>query len=316
MNIKIFSGNSVIKLSKNISKHLHTNLGDASVGKFSDGEINVQINESVRGKDVFIIQSTCYPANDHLMELILMIDALYRASSKRITAVIPYFGYARQDRRVGSSKTPITAKIVANILSCVGTSKILTVDLHTDQIQGFFDIPIENISGNDVILKDIESKKLYDPIIVSPDIGGIFRARMVSKLLNNMEIAIIDKIRSRANVSEMVHIIGNVKNRDCIIIDDIVDTGSTLCQAAEILKKNGAYKIFIYVTHPVFSGNSLKNITKSSIDEMVVCDTIPVSEKINGLGKIRSLTLSFMLAESIKKINNEASYCSIKTFNK
>lgn len=305
MKIKIFSGSSVLKLSRKISKYLYTELSDVNIGKFSDGETNINIKDSVRGKDVFVIQSTCFPVNDHLMELVLMIDSLYRASARRITAVIPYFGYARQDRKTGSTKTPIAAKIVADILSVVGTNRVLTVDLHTEQIQGFFNIPIENISGSEVILEDIRSKKLYDPIIVSPDIGGITRARTIAKLFGNIEIAVSDKNRPRANTSKTLQIIGNVKDRDCIIVDDIVDTGSTLCSTAEMLKKKGALKVIAYATHPVFSGDSLEKINNSFIDEMIVCDTIPISKKIKGFKNVRYLTTSFILSESIKKISCE-----------
>ncbi len=307
-DIKLFAGNATPELAKRISERLYVSLGDATVGRFSDGEIQVQINENVRGCDVFIIQSTCAPTNDNLMELIVMVDALRRASAGRITAVIPYFGYARQDRRVRSSRVPITAKVVADFLSSVGVDRVLTCDLHAEQIQGFFDVPVDNVFGSPVLLNDILKKTdLVNPMVVSPDIGGVVRARAVAKLLNDADMAIIDKRRPKANVSQVMHIIGDVEGRDCILVDDMIDTGGTLCKAAAALKERGAKRVFAYATHAVFSGNAPQNFSESVIDEVVVTDTIPLSDSIKALGKVRVLTLSTMLAEAIRRISNEES---------
>lgn len=306
-DMKIFSGNSIPKLAKAIAKKLYTKIGKAEIGRFSDGEISVKINENVRGGDIFIIQSTCAPTNDNLMELIVMIDAIRRASAGRITAVIPYFGYARQDRRVRSSRVPITAKVIADFLSNVGVDRILTVDLHAEQIQGFFDIPVDNVFGSIVLLEDMLKINLINPVIVSPDIGGVIRTRAIAKLLNDTDMAIIDKRRSHANYSQVMNIIGDVKNKDCILVDDIIDTGGTICNAANALKKNGAKKVFAYATHAIFSGKAKKNFKNSNIDEIIVCDTIPLPNKIKKLKKIRKLTLKNMLAEAIRRINNEES---------
>ena len=307
-DIKLFAGNATPELAKRISERLYTSLGDATVGRFSDGEIQVQINENVRGSDVFIVQSTCSPTNDNLMELIVMVDALRRASAGRITAVIPYFGYARQDRRVRSARVPITAKVVADFLSSVGVDRVLTCDLHAEQIQGFFDVPVDNVFCSPVLLHDIQKKTdLENPIVVSPDIGGVVRARAIAKLLNDSDMAIIDKRRPKANVSQVMHIIGDVAGRDCILVDDMIDTGGTLCKAAEALKERGAKRVFAYATHPVFSGSAVKNIANDALDEIVVTDTIPLSKEINALGKVRALTLSGMLAEAIRRISNEES---------
>ena len=307
-DIKLFAGNATPELAKRISERLYTSLGDATVGRFSDGEIQVQINENVRGSDVFIIQSTCSPTNDNLMELIVMVDALRRASAGRITAVIPYFGYARQDRRVRSARVPITAKVVADFLSSVGVDRVLTCDLHAEQIQGFFDVPVDNVFGSPVLLHDIQKKTdLENPIVVSPDIGGVVRARAIAKLLNDSDMAIIDKRRPKANVSQVMHIIGDVAGGDCILVDDMIDTGGTLCKAAEALKERGAKRVFAYATHPVFSGSAVKNIANDALDEIVVTDTIPLSKEIKALGKVRALTLSGMLAEAIRRISNEES---------
>ncbi|MDE5285336.1 MAG: ribose-phosphate pyrophosphokinase, partial [Buchnera aphidicola] len=286
---------------------LYTNLGKSSVGRFSDGEISVQINENVRGGDIFIIQSTCSPTNDNIMELVVMVDALRRASAGRITAVMPYFGYARQDRRVRSSRVPITAKVVADFLSNVGVDRILTVDLHAEQIQGFFDVPVDNVFGSVILLEDMLQKELKNPIVVSPDIGGVVRARAIAKLLYDTDMAIIDKRRPRANISQIMHIIGDVANRDCILVDDMIDTGGTLCKAAEALKERGAKRVFAYATHPIFSGEAFNNLKKSTLDEVVVCDTIPLSKNIQVLPNVRTLTLSGMLAEAIRRISNEES---------
>lgn len=307
-DIKLFAGNATPELAKKISERLYISLGDATVGRFSDGEIQVQINENVRGADVFIIQSTCAPTNDNLMELIVMVDALRRASAGRITAVVPYFGYARQDRRVRSARVPITAKVVADLLSTVGIDRVLTCDLHAEQIQGFFDVPVDNVFGSPVLLDDILKKTdLVNPIVVSPDIGGVVRARAVAKLLNDTEMAIIDKRRPRANVSQVMHIIGDVADRDCILVDDMIDTGGTLCKAAEALKERGAKRVFAYATHAVFSGAASQHLASDAIDEIVVTDTVPLSPEMKALGKVRVLTLSTMLAEAIRRISNEES---------
>ncbi|WP_295662087.1 ribose-phosphate pyrophosphokinase [uncultured Haemophilus sp.] len=307
-DIKLFAGNATPELAKKISERLYISLGDATVGRFSDGEIQVQINENVRGADVFIIQSTCAPTNDNLMELIVMVDALRRASAGRITAVVPYFGYARQDRRVRSARVPITAKVVADLLSTVGIDRLLTCDLHAEQIQGFFDVPVDNVFGSPVLLDDILKKTdLINPIVVSPDIGGVVRARAVAKLLNDTEMAIIDKRRPRANVSQVMHIIGDVADRDCILVDDMIDTGGTLCKAAEALKERGAKRVFAYATHAVFSGAAVQHLASDAIDEIVVTDTVPLSPEMKALGKVRVLTLSTMLAEAIRRISNEES---------
>ncbi|VFP83597.1 Ribose-phosphate pyrophosphokinase [Buchnera aphidicola (Cinara laricifoliae)] len=305
--IKLFSGNSVPNLAQKIANQLNTTLGKATVSKFSDGEISIQINENIRGSDVFLIQSTCSPTNDNFMELIIMIDALRRASAGRITAVIPYFGYARQDRKIQSSRVPITAKVIADFLSNVGVDRILTIDLHAEQIQGFFDIPIDNISSSRILLKKLLKINFFNPIFVSPDIGGIIRTRTIAKLLYDSEMAIIDKRRPSINASEVMNIIGQVKNRDCILIDDIIDTGITLCKAATALKKKGARCIYAYATHAIFSGIANTNIKKSNIDEIIICDTIPLSKKIKCLKNIHILTVSTMLAEAIRRINQEES---------
>lgn len=307
-DIKLFAGNATPELAKRIAERLYTSLGDATVGRFSDGEIQVQINENVRGGDIFIVQSTCAPTNDNLMELIVMVDALRRASAGRITAVIPYFGYARQDRRVRSARVPITAKVVADFLSSVGVDRVLTCDLHAEQIQGFFDVPVDNVFGSLVLIDDILKKSdLVNPIVVSPDIGGVVRARAVAKLLNDTDMAIIDKRRPKANVSQVMHIIGDVTDRDCILVDDMIDTGGTLVKAAEALKERGARRVFAYATHAVFSGTAASNLANSALDEVVVTDTIPLSDEIKALNKVRVLTLSSMLAEAIRRISNEES---------
>ncbi|WP_253306608.1 ribose-phosphate pyrophosphokinase [unidentified bacterial endosymbiont] len=306
-DIKLFTGNAIPLLAEQTAARLHVALGQASVGRFSDGEINVEIHENVRGGDIFIIQSTCAPTNDNLMELLVMIDALRRASAGRITAVIPYFGYARQDRRIRSARVPITAKIVADFLSSVGVDRLLTVDLHAEQIQGFFDLPVDNIFGSPVLLEDMRVQNFLNPVVISPDIGGVVRARAIAKLLHDTDMAIIDKRRPQANVAEVMNIIGDVSGRDCILIDDIIDTGSTLCKAAEALKKQGAKRVFAYATHPVFSGMAASNLEHSVIDEIVVTDTIPLSQAIQDLNKVRSLSLAQLLAEAIRRINNEES---------
>ncbi|WP_226799250.1 ribose-phosphate pyrophosphokinase [Candidatus Annandia pinicola] len=306
-NIRLFAGNSNPLLVKKISNYLNIKLGKAKVGRFSDGEISVQINENVRGNDIFIIQSICFPSNDNIMELLIMVDALRRASAGRITAVIPYFGYARQDRKIRSARVPITAKIIADFLSNVGVDRILTIDLHAEQIQGFFDIPVDNIFSSSILIKDILKIKLNNPIIVSPDIGGVIRARTIAKFLNDIDIAIIHKKRPKNNIVNIVHIIGDVKNRDCIIIDDIIDTGNTIFKTAKFLKKNKANKVLAYVTHPILSGNAIEKFKYSKLDQLIVCDTIPLKEKINNIKNIKIITISKILAESIIRINNEES---------
>ncbi|KES16274.1 Phosphoribosylpyrophosphate synthetase [Gilliamella apis SCGC AB-598-P17] len=305
--MKLFAGNATPELAKRIANRLYTSLGDIIFSRFSDGEVNVQINENVRGEDVFIIQSTCAPTNDNLMELLVMIDAMRRASAGRITAVIPYFGYARQDRRVRSARVPITAKVVADFLSTVGVDRVLTVDLHAEQIQGFFDVPVDNVFGSPVILEDMLQRDFERPIVVSPDIGGVVRARAIAKLLNDTDMAIIDKRRQRANEAEVMNIIGDVADRDCILVDDMIDTAGTLCKAADALKARGAKRVFAYATHPIFSGKAVSNIKDSAIDEIVVCDTIPLTAEVKALKNVRQLTLSGMLAEAIRRISNEES---------
>ena len=310
-DMKIFAGNAVPELAKKIASRLYIKLGDAEVGRFSDGEVSVQINENVRGSDVFIIQSTCAPANDNLIELVVMVDALRRASAGRITAVIPYFGYARQDRRVRSARVPITAKVIADFLSSVGVDRVLTVDLHAEQIQGFFDVPVDNVFASPVLLDDMRKREFQAPVVVSPDIGGVVRARAIAKLLNDADLAIIDKRRPKANVAQVMHIIGDVKDRDCIIVDDMIDTGGTLCKAAEALKEQGARRVFAYATHPVFSGNAAENIANSVIDELIITDTIPLSPAMQAVSKVKQLTLSEMMAECIRRISNEESISSM-----
>ncbi|VFP88042.1 ribose-phosphate pyrophosphokinase [Candidatus Erwinia haradaeae] len=306
-NMKLFAGNATPELAQRVADRLQSRLCKAAVGRFSDGEVSVQINENVRGDDIFIIQSTCAPTNDNLMELVVMVDALRRASAGRITAVIPYFGYARQDRRVRSSRVPITAKVIADFLSSVGVDRVLTVDLHAEQIQGFFDVPVDNVFGSPILLEDMLQIGLENPIVVSPDIGGVVRARAMAKLLNDTDMAIIDKRRPRANISQVMNIIGDVAERDCVLVDDMIDTGSTLCKAAEALKYRGAKRVFAYTTHPIFSGNAVNNLRNSMIDEVVVCDTIPLPKEIRALSTVRTLTLSGMLAEAIRRISNEES---------
>nr|WP_249319339.1 ribose-phosphate pyrophosphokinase [Pseudoalteromonas sp. BDTF-M6] len=305
--MKLFAGNATPELAQKVAKRLYIELGDAEVGRFSDGEISVSINENVRGSDVFIIQSTCAPTNDNLMELIVMVDALRRASAGRITAVIPYFGYARQDRRVRSARVPITAKVVADFLSSVGVDRVLTVDLHAEQIQGFFDVPVDNVFGSPVLIEDMKQRDFDDVVVVSPDIGGVVRARAIAKLLDDKDLAIIDKRRPQANVSQVMHIIGDVKGRDCIIVDDMIDTGGTLCKAAEALKEHGAKRVFAYATHPVLSGKAAENLRNSVIDEVIVTDSIPLSDELKALDNIKVLTLADMMAETIRRISNEES---------
>ena len=306
-DLKLFAGNATPELANEIAKCLYTTLSDATVDTFSDGEVHVQINDCVRGCDTFIIQSTCAPTNNNLMELLVMIDALRRASAGRITAVIPYFGYARQERRVRSARVPITAKVVADLLSSVGVDRVLTVDLHAEQIQGFFDVPVDNCYSSKLFVEDMKNLELKNPCIVSPDMGGVVRARAISKLLNDADIAIIDKRRPRPNVSEVMNLIGEVKDRECIIVDDMIDTGGTLCKAAAALKERGAKKVIAYGTHPVLSGAAYENIKNSVIDTIVVTNSIPATEKFKATGKFRYVSLAPTLAEAIRRINNDES---------
>jgi ribose-phosphate pyrophosphokinase len=305
-NLMVFSGNANPALADAIAKHIGLPLGYASISKFSDGEISVELNENVRGKDVFVIQPTCAPTNDSIMELLLMADALHRASANRITAVIPYFGYARQDRRVRSARVAISAKVVADMIGAVGVNRVLTVDLHAEQIQGFFSIPVDNVYGSPVLTDDIERQNYENLIVVSPDIGGVVRARAVAKKLN-VDLAIIDKRRPAANVAQVMHIIGDVADRTCLIVDDMVDTAGTLCKAADALKEHGAARVVAYSTHPVLSGPAIKNIENSNLDSLVVTDTIPLSEEAKNCGKIRQLSMAKLLAESIRRVSNEES---------
>lgn len=303
----IFTGNAHPALARRVVNCLRIELGNASVGKFSDGEVNVEIHENVRGKDVFIIQPTCAPTNDNLMELIVMADCLDRASAHRITAVVPYFGYARQDRRVRSARVPITAKVVANMLESAGIDRVLTIDLHADQIQGFFNIPVDNIYGAPLLVEDMRRQEFENLMIVSPDVGGVVRARALAKQLDDADLAIIDKRRAQANESQVMHIIGDVAGRTCLLVDDMIDTAGTLCKAADALKAAGAIRVVGYCTHPVLSGNALENITNSELDELVVTDTIPLSAAARELPKIRQLGIAEELAESIRRVSNEES---------
>lgn len=311
LDIKLFSGNANLPLAKKVADHLQISLGKAIVGTFSDGETMVEILENVRGRDVFILQPTCAPVNDNLIELVVMADALRRASAASITAVVPYFGYARQDRRVRSSRVPITAKIVADIMSAVGITRVITVDLHADQIQGFFYIPVDNVYGTAVMFDDIRKKGLQDLVVVSPDVGGVVRARAVAKRLDDADLAIIDKRRPRRNKIEVMHIIGDVQNRDCLIVDDMVDTAGTLCQAALALRNKGARSVTAYCTHPVLSGAALENIENSFLTEVVVTDTIPLTLAAQNCAKIRLLSMSHMLAETIRRVSNKGSVSSL-----
>lgn len=311
VNVILFSGNANPKLAREIAGHLNLPLGKIEVGRFSDGEVMVEVAENVRGRDVFILQSLCAPTNDNLMELLIIADALRRASATRITAVIPYMGYARQDRRPRSARVPITAKVVAGMISASGIHRTLTVDLHADQIQGFFDMPLDNVYASPVLLGDIWKHKYERQIVVSPDVGGVVRARAVAKRLDDTDLAIIDKRRPTANESEVVNIIGAVEGRTCIIVDDMVDTAGTLCNASLALKEFGATRVVAYCTHPVLSGAALENINASRLDELVVTDTIPLSEDAVQCDKIRRLSVAGMLAESIRRISEGESLSSM-----
>lgn len=303
----VFTGNANPELARLIVERLDLPLGEATCGQFSDGEITIDIQENVRGKDVFIIQPTCVPTNDNLMEVLLMADALRRSSAGRVTAVIPYYGYARQDRRVRSARVPISAKVVADMLQTAGVDRVLTVDLHADQIQGFFNIPMDNIYGSPILLDDIEKQNYDNLMVVSPDVGGVVRARAIAKQLNDADLAIIDKRRPQANEAQVMHIIGDVTDRTCVLVDDMVDTAGTLCKAADALKQFGAKKVVAYCTHPVLSGAAIQNIMNSQLDELVVTDTIPLTKEAKACGQIRQLTLAGLLAESIRRVNNEES---------
>ncbi|MFC2416594.1 MAG: ribose-phosphate pyrophosphokinase [Eikenella corrodens] len=305
-SLMVFAGNASAGLAENVVKHLGISLGRSSVGKFSDGEIAVELLENVRGRDVFILQSTCAPTNDNLMELLTMADALKRASAGRITAAIPYFGYARQDRRPRSVRVPISAKLVANMLATAGIDRVLTVDLHADQIQGFFDIPVDNIYATPILVHDILQQRIENLTVVSPDIGGVVRARAVAKVLNT-DLAIIDKRRPKANVAEVMNIIGDVQGRTCLIVDDMIDTANTLCKAASALKERGAERVLAYATHPVFSGEAVNRIASSDIDQVVITDTIALSDAARNCDRIRQVTIAGLLAETMRRISNEES---------
>jgi len=307
----VFAGNAHSSLAKAVANHLDLPLGKCSVGRFSDGEVAVEIMEDVRGRDAFVVQPTCAPTNDNLMELLVMIDALRRSSTRRITAVIPYFGYARQDRRPRSARVSITAKLVANMLTAAGADRVLTFDLHADQIQGFFDIPVDNVYASPILLGDVWKHNGNDLMVVSPDVGGVVRARAIAKRLGDADLAIIDKRRPQANVAKVMNIIGDVEGRSCVLVDDMVDTAGTLCAAADALKDHGAAKVVAYCTHPVLSGPAIDNIEASHLDELVVTDTLPLSERAQASPRIRQLSIAVMLAETMRRINNEESVSSM-----
>ena len=309
-NTLLFTGNANRGLAQEIASSLGVELGRASVGRFSDGEVTVEIQQNVRARDVFVVQSTCAPTNEHLMELLIMVDALKRASARRITAVIPYFGYARQDRRPRSTRVPISAKVVANLLETVGVERLLTMDLHADQIQGFFDIPVDNVYATPILLGDLWKRDYQDLVVVSPDVGGVVRARATAKRLE-ADLAIIDKRRPRPNVATVMNIIGEVEGRTCVIVDDMVDTANTLCEAARALKEAGAARVVAYCTHPVLSGQAVERLGASVLDELVVCDTIPLSAQAEACGRIRALGIAELLAETMLRISSENSVSSL-----
>ncbi len=310
-SLALFSGNAHPDLAADIARHLRVPPAKAHVGKFSDGETSVEILENIRGRETFIVQPTCPPANEHLMELLVMVDACRRASASRITAVIPYYGYARQDRRPRASRVPITAKLVAKLIAAAGVDRVLTVDLHADQIQGFFDIPVDNVYASPILLGDAWKQKYPNKVVVSPDVGGVVRARALAKRLDDTDLAIIDKRRPRPNVSEVMNIIGNVEGKTCVLIDDLVDTAGTLCQAAGVLKERGAERVVAYITHPVLSGPAVERISDSVLDELVVTDTIPLSEEAASCTRIRQLSTAELLAETIRRISDEESVSSL-----
>jgi ribose-phosphate pyrophosphokinase len=307
----VFTGNANPALAQEIARHLMAPLGRAYVGRFSDGEVTVELMENVRGRDVFLVQPTCPPANDNLMELLVMADACRRASAARITAVVPYFGYARQDRRPRATRVAITAKLVANMIAQSGISRVLTVDLHADQIQGFFDIPVDNVYASPVLLGDAWKQKYENMIVVSPDVGGVVRARALAKRLDDADLAIIDKRRPRPNESKVMNIIGDVEGKSCVLIDDMVDTAGTLCQAAAALKDEGAKRVVAYITHPVLSGGAIDKISNSVLDELVVTDTIPLRDNARACPKIRQLSVAGLLAETMRRIRDEESVSSL-----
>jgi ribose-phosphate pyrophosphokinase len=309
-SLMVFTGNANPKLAEDVVRHLHINLGRANVGRFSDGEVQVEILENVRGKDVFVLQSTCAPTNDNLMEVLVIVDALKRASAGRITAAIPYLGYARQDRRPRSARVPITAKVVANMLTSVGVDRVLTMDLHSDQIQGFFDIPVDNVYATPILLADLWKHEYRNMIVVSPDVGGVVRARAVAKRLDS-DLAIIDKRRPRPNVSTVMNIIGEVEGRTCVIMDDLVDTANTLCEAAGALKDNGAERVVAYCTHPVLSGRAVERVDASHLDQLVVTDTIPLRDDARRSKRIRCVSAAELIAETMLRISNEDSVSSL-----
>ena len=309
-NTVLFTGNANPALALEMAKSLGVELGKASVGRFSDGEVTVEVQQNVRARDVFVVQSTCAPTNENLMELLIMVDALKRASARRITAVIPYFGYARQDRRPRSMRVPISAKVVANLLETVGVERVLTMDLHADQIQGFFDIPVDNIYASPVLLSDLKSKAYPDLVVVSPDVGGVVRARALAKQMG-CDLAIIDKRRPKANVSEVMHVIGEIDGRNCVIMDDMIDTAGTLVKAAEVLKERGARRVFAYCTHPILSGPAVDRIAGSQLDEVVITNTIPLADAARACKKIRQLSVAFLFAETIRRISDGESVTSL-----
>ena len=310
-SLTLFTGNANPALAQEIARHLMVPLGRATVGRFSDGEVNIEIMENVRGRDVFIVQSTCPPVNESLMELLVMVDACRRASAARITAVVPYFGYARQDRRPRATRAAITAKLIADMVSIAGVNRLLTLDLHAEQIQGFFSIPVDNVYGSPVLLGDVWRQAYPKLIVVSPDVGGVVRARAFAKQLDDAELAIIDKRRPRPNESKVMNIIGEVEGRTCVLIDDMVDTAGTLCLAAQALKDEGALKVVAYITHAVLSGSAVERISKSALDELVVTDTIPLSAAAKQCGRIRQLSVAALLAETIRRIRDEESVSSL-----
>ncbi len=307
----VFSGNAHPSLARDIAHYLHLPLGKISVGRFSDGEVSVEIMENIRGRDVYLVQSTCPPTNDNLVELLVMADACQRASAARITALMPYFGYARQDRRPRATRVPITAKLVANLIGSSGIGRVLTVDLHADQIQGFFDIPVDNVYASPVLLGDAWKQEYKDMVVVSPDVGGVVRARALAKRLDDADLAIIDKRRPQANTAQVMNVIGEVSGKTCVLIDDLVDTAGTLCEAGRILKERGAVRVVAYITHPVLSGPAVERIEKSELDELVVTDTIPLSETAKACAQIRQLSVAELLAETIRRISDAESVSSL-----
>jgi ribose-phosphate pyrophosphokinase len=309
--LALFAGNANPGLATEIARHLQTRLGRAYVGRFSDGEINVELMENVRGRDVFILQPTCPPTNDNLMELLVMVDACRRASAARITAVVPYFGYSRQDRRPRATRSAITARLVANMMSIAGVNRLLTIDLHADQIQGFFDIPVDNVYASPVLLGDAWKQAYHNIVIVSPDVGGVVRARAFAKRLDDADLAIIDKRRPRPNESKVMNIIGDIRGKVCVLVDDMIDTAGTLCHAAKALKDEGAVKVIAYITHAILSGEAIQRISDSVLDELVVTDTIPLTEAARACKRIRQLSVAALLAESIRRIRDEESVSSL-----